>query len=142
MITEYVIASLKDKAETLAVSSVMKNTPVSAGQEEMNAFGGDQANRLLNLVDTTQHYLAIALLVATQALYHRRQISSSAHLGKFTEQLYEASVSHLRGAGLEMPYVDERPPMNQWIGSMYELLNRRQSPLRPLVKELQASVSK
>lgn len=86
MIPPYVAASLVAENQVLVHPASAVSLPTSANQEDYNSMGATAGAKGLRLVDNLRRILAIELLVACQALDHRRP----AHGGVGSEVVFEA----------------------------------------------------
>lgn len=77
MIAQVAAASLLNEARVLAHPASTDSIPTSAGKEDHVSMGMTSALKFRAIVDNAESLLAIELLVAAEALEHRRPLKSS-----------------------------------------------------------------
>ncbi|HEY2101899.1 MAG TPA: histidine ammonia-lyase [Chthoniobacterales bacterium] len=80
MIAQVAAASLLNEARVLAHPASTDSIPTSAGKEDHVSMGMTSALKFRSIVDNAETLLAIELLVAAEALEHRRPLKSSASI--------------------------------------------------------------
>ncbi len=85
MLAQYTAAACCNELAGLAHPASSFNIPTCAGMEDFNSFGPRACAKALRAVELTRQVVAIELLVAAQALEHRRPLRS----GRRVEQAYE-----------------------------------------------------
>jgi histidine ammonia-lyase len=78
MIAQVAAASLLNEAKVLAHPASTDSIPTSAGKEDHVSMGMTSALKLRSIAENAESLLAIELLVAAEALEHRRPLKSSA----------------------------------------------------------------
>ncbi|MEP7078954.1 MAG: histidine ammonia-lyase [Chthoniobacterales bacterium] len=78
MIAQVAAAALLNEAKVLAHPASVDSVPTSAGKEDHVSMGMTSALKLRAIVDNAENLLAIELLVAAEALEHRRPLRAGA----------------------------------------------------------------
>jgi histidine ammonia-lyase len=78
MIAHVATAALLSEAKVLAHPSSIDSVPTSAGKEDHVSMGMTGALKLRSIVDNAEHVTAVELLVAAEALEHRRPLKAGA----------------------------------------------------------------
>jgi histidine ammonia-lyase len=78
MIAQVAAASLLNEAKVLAHPASTDSIPTSAGKEDHVSMGMTSALKFRSIVENAESLFAIELLVAAEALEHRRPLKSSA----------------------------------------------------------------
>lgn len=80
MMAQVTAAALASESKTLAHPASVDSIPTSAGKEDHVSMGVTAAHKAAGIVANTRRILAIELVVAAEALEHRRPLRSSAAL--------------------------------------------------------------
>ena len=83
MIPQYTAASIVSQNKQLATPASVDSIVSSNGQEDHVSMGANAATKALKIVENVEKILAIELLNASQALYFRKPLKSSAFLENF-----------------------------------------------------------
>ncbi|MEM5564379.1 histidine ammonia-lyase [Psychroserpens sp. AS72] len=83
MIPQYTAASIVSANKQLATSASVDSIVSSNGQEDHVSMGANAATQCYSLVNNVERILAIELLNASQALYFRKPLKSSALINSF-----------------------------------------------------------
>lgn len=85
MIPQYTAASIVSANKQLATPASVDSIVSSNGQEDHVSMGANAATQCFNVVNNVERILAIELLNASQALYFRKPLSSSALINSFLD---------------------------------------------------------
>ncbi len=91
MITQYVAAALVNEIKILAHPASIDSIPTSAGMEDFVSMGATSANKVLQVLEKSQHVIAIELLCAAQILEFRKPLKP----GVGVQHAYEIVRSHV-----------------------------------------------
>jgi len=85
MIPQYTAASIVSANKQLATPASVDSIVSSNGQEDHVSMGANAATQCFSIVNNVERILAIELLNASQALYFRKPLCSSALINSFLE---------------------------------------------------------
>ena len=85
MIPQYTAASIVSANKQLATPASVDSIVSSNGQEDHVSMGSNAATQCFSIVNNLERILAIELLNASQALYFRKPLKSSALINSFLE---------------------------------------------------------
>jgi histidine ammonia-lyase len=107
MIAQVAAASLLNEARVLAHPASIDSIPTSAGKEDHVSMGMTSALKFRSIVENAESLLAIELLVAAEALEHRRPLKSGASIERAHETIrkYAAPLLHDRALANEIAQV-------------------------------------
>ncbi len=113
MMPQYTAASLVLENQTLAHPDSVHSLPTSGEQEDHNANAMTAARHARQVLENTDHVLAIELFTAARAVDLRLRINPGAHIGEGTQAVY----ARIRDA---VPY----QPGDAWWGPEIEKVKR------------------
>ncbi len=111
MIPQYVAASLVSENKVLSHPASVDSIPTSAGQEDHVSMGNAAALKLLQVLENSEHVLAIELLAAAQGV----EFLAPLEPGPGTRAAHDAIREH------SAPLVDDRP-LSDDIGRVAEAI--------------------
>lgn len=116
MLAQYTAAALATENKVLAHPASVDTIPTSANVEDHVSMGCTAALKLGRIVQNVERILAIELMAAAQGIdFRRRELSSSARLGRGTAPVYEL----IRDA---IPFIERDVLMAPYIEAAYRLI--------------------
>ena len=111
MIAQYTAAALVSENRILAHPASVDSMPTSRGMEDHVSMGPNAVLKLEKILENTARVVALELLVASQALYHRDEESAPALVG-IREILRKIS-----------PRIDRDRVVQEDVGALYDLVS-------------------